>query len=67
MERKTYSLSTQITEKITTIQEQTKKAGLNLDASTIVRLALQEGLPKVTEILTLEIPQGDNTQQIALV
>jgi len=67
MKPKTYSLTPEITEKIEEIQIQTKKTGLNLDASTIVRLALTEGLPKVTELLSLEIPKGDNQRQIALV
>lgn len=67
MKPKTYSLTEQLTTKIEELQNQTKQNGTNLDASTIVRLALNEGLPRVAEILTLETSQSDHNREIALV
>ena len=63
MERKTYTLSEQITEQIEDLQEKSKQNGTILDASTIVRLALLQGLPMVAENLFLETTQRvDNTK-----
>lgn len=63
MERKTFSLGTNLIEKIQEIQDQTTKNGTNLDASTIVRLALLEGLPILLKNLALEYLKNDNAQR----
>lgn len=63
MERKTFSLGTNLIEKIQEIQDQTTKNGTNLDASTIVRLALLEGLPILLKQLALENPKNVDIQR----
>lgn len=67
MERKTYTLSEQITEQIEDLQEKSKQNGTILDASTIVRLALLQGLPMVAENLFLETTQRVDNTKTALV
>lgn len=63
MERKTFSLGINLINQIEQIQDQTTKNGTNLDASTIVRLALLEGLPILLKNLALENPKNDNAQR----
>jgi uncharacterized iron-regulated protein len=65
MKTKSFNLTENLIQEIENLQEQTNQNGSKLDASTIVRLALQRGLPILATNLQLETLENDIEPPIA--